>query len=78
MYVARADDEVRTAYPQFLTRLIRKMARNMADVAGCSAEDRAWAITAPAVGGLLFSRAVNDEELSDRILAVCCSAAEEM
>ncbi len=45
MYVARADDEVRTAYPQFLTRLIGKMVRNVADVAGCSAADRAWAIT---------------------------------
>jgi hypothetical protein len=52
------------------------MAPNLADVAGCSAADRAWAITALAVGGLLFSRAANDEEISDRILAVVAPVQE--
>jgi hypothetical protein len=35
------------------------MARNLSEVDGRSADDRAWAITAPALGGLLFFRALS-------------------
>jgi TetR/AcrR family transcriptional repressor of nem operon len=76
--VARADDAVRTQYTQFLTRLIDKMTSRMSDREGRSAGERAWAVTALSVGGLLLSRAVNDEQLSDYILATCRKAAEEV
>jgi TetR/AcrR family transcriptional repressor of nem operon len=76
--VARADDEVRTAYARFVTRVVEKMARSMPDGDSRSAEERAWAVTALCVGGLLLSRAVPDKELSERILAACRDAAGEI
>jgi TetR/AcrR family transcriptional repressor of nem operon len=74
--VARADDAVRAEYTRFVTRVVEKMASQMSDRRGRSAEERAWAVTALSVGGLLMARAVNDEELSDFILATCRKAAE--
>ena len=56
----------------------RKNAHNVADVAGCSAADRAWVITHWLSARTAVFAAVNDEEISDRIVAVCCRAAEEM
>ena len=38
----------------------------------------AWAVMALSVGGLMLSRAVDDEKLSHQILAACRTAADEI
>ena len=76
--VARSDDPVRAEYTRLVTRVIENMASHMSDRDDRSAEERAWAAMALCVGGLLLSCAVNDEELSDFILATCRKAVEEI
>ena len=76
--VARADEDVRAAYTRSLTHGVDKMSENMVARDGRSAQERAWAVTALSVGGLLLSRAVNDEALSQCILAACRETAEQI
>ena len=72
--MARADDEVRSAYTRFVTRVVGRMEEKLPDDEHLSSEERAWSVMAMAVGGLMLSRAVDDEDLSQSILKTCRDA----
>ena len=76
--VARANDDVRSAYTRFVTRIVGRMAEKLPDDDQLSSDERAWSLMAMAVGGLMLSRAVDDEELSQRILAACREACDHL
>ncbi len=76
--VARSNDEVRSAYTAFVQRIVGRIADNLPDDEQLSADERAWSLMAMAVGGLMLSRAVNGEELSQSILAACRAACDRV
>jgi len=76
--VARADDEVQQAYTRFVTRIADRVAGNIAATGVGEADKRALALMALLVGGLMMSRGVDDEALSEQILAASREAAESI
>lgn len=70
--VARASQTTRETYEQKLLSFLRNVESVLP--AGASS-DTAIAVIAQCVGGLMISRAVSDEELSNRILKACRAAA---
>ncbi len=76
--IARADDDVRDAYTDFVNRIVHKIAAGVDSGDGLTRRQRAMAIVAMSVGGLLLSRAVNDESTSGQILNASRKAARQM
>lgn len=80
--VARGDAQVRAAYTRFVSRVAGKLADKLDDTQpefeGAASDERALSVIALSVGGLLLARAVDDAELSDRILAACREAVERI
>lgn len=71
--VARAPDEVRSAFTDGLKSYIDQLARLLAAGSTWDAsnpEDDALVVLSGLAGAMLLARAVNDPQLSDRILAV--------
>jgi len=75
--VARQGDSTREAYERQFLKYVDEIETMLADHSGESRE-RALAIIAQCVGGLMLSRAVKDSKLSDQILRACRSAALEI
>jgi TetR/AcrR family transcriptional regulator, transcriptional repressor for nem operon len=72
--IARADDVTRECYERKLRQFLVRIEADLPD--GSSPQsDRALALMAQCVGGLMLSRAVKDEKLSDQILRACRQAA---
>lgn len=75
--VARSDASTRESYEQqFLYYLSEVEA--LLPQGSTSSHDRALALMAQCVGGLMLARAVKDEELSNRILKACRQAATKI
>lgn len=72
--VARSNAETRESYEQQLLIFLRELEAVLAG-ATTSRRETALALMAQCVGGLMLARAVNDEQLSDRILKACRRAA---
>lgn len=70
--VARASESTREIYQQKLLSFLNSIE---AVLPAGAARDRALAVVAQCVGGLMISRAVKDEELSSRVLKSCRTAA---
>jgi hypothetical protein len=67
---------VETSWPSFtftegLRRMMERLMRLLDPKARRKCENEALAIAATMVGGMILARAVDDRELSDRILAAC-------
>ena len=71
---ARSGDGVRKAYRQVFDAMVGVFESSLDDRPGVPA-DRALAIAALCVGGMVLSRAIDDRALGDRIRAACCEAA---
>jgi TetR/AcrR family transcriptional repressor of nem operon len=69
--VARESREVKQAFTLNLTPMLARIAEQMDDTEPQARQTRAMAQLAQMVGGLLLARAVDDPELSDRILEAC-------
>jgi TetR/AcrR family transcriptional repressor of nem operon len=70
--VSRASRKTRQLYEKQLMRFLENIETLLPE---SSPRDSALALVAQCVGGLMISRAVNDEELSNRILKACREAA---
>jgi TetR/AcrR family transcriptional repressor of nem operon len=64
--VSRSTEQVRTDYQEGLKRIADKMAAGLPEADGI-AKEHAWAILAMLAGGVLMSRAVQDDKLADEI-----------
>jgi TetR/AcrR family transcriptional repressor of nem operon len=75
--VARADQSTRANYEEKLLQILREIESFLTkdEPARPASKDTALALLAQLVGGLMLARAVNDEQLSDRILKACRQAA---
>ena len=76
--IARADDDVRDAYTEFVERMLDKMTKEMPAGDGLTKRQRAMAFMAMLVGGLLLARAVNDPETSVEMLEASRKAAVQI
>ena len=72
--VARKSDATRQSYEQQFLRFLNEI-ENLIPEGSQSCRERALAILAQCVGGLMLARAVKDEKLSDQILRSCRAAA---
>lgn len=72
---ARHDDEVREAFERALIGTLGALEVLIPATGRLSPRERAMATIALAVGGLMISRMVSDEEFSDAILLACRRAA---
>jgi TetR/AcrR family transcriptional repressor of nem operon len=72
--VARSGDATRELYEQQILGFLRKV-ESLLPEGDVPARTRAMGVIAQCVGGLMISRAVKDEELSNRILRACREAA---
>ena len=72
--VARAGDHTRESYEQQLQKYVNEI-ETLLPEGPSPARDRALALVAQCVGGMMLSRAVKDEKLSNRILKACRQAA---
>ncbi|HKX30734.1 MAG TPA: helix-turn-helix domain-containing protein [Blastocatellia bacterium] len=75
--VARSGPATREGYERELRQLLAELETWLPD-GSTPQRDRAWALIAECVGGLMLSRAVNDEQLSDQILRACRQAAAKI
>lgn len=64
--VSRSTDQVRNDYQDGLKRIAERVAAGLTD-ADDDSKSHAWAILAMLAGGVLMSRAVQDEKLADEI-----------
>ncbi len=69
--VPRQGDVMRGAFTDGLRRMVERLKRLLGPKPRRQQEDEALAIAATLVGGMVLARAVDDDELSDRILAAC-------
>ncbi|HXG64257.1 MAG TPA: TetR/AcrR family transcriptional regulator [Blastocatellia bacterium] len=72
--VARSSDATRECYEQRLRHYLSEIEGLLPEGAS-PARDRALALVAQCVGGLMLSRAVKDENFSNQILKACRQAA---
>jgi TetR/AcrR family transcriptional repressor of nem operon len=72
--VARKSDATRESYERQFLRFVNEIEALLSE-SGASARERALAVLAQCVGGLMLSRAVKNEKLSDQILKSCRLAA---
>jgi TetR/AcrR family transcriptional repressor of nem operon len=73
--VARSGDATRKGYEQQFLKYLTEIESLLPEGRETPARDRALALIAQCVGGVMLSRAVMDEELSNRILKACRNAA---
>ena len=76
--IARADDEVRAAYSEFVNRVVDNLAVVVESGGGLTKRQRAIAIVSMLVGGLSLARAVGDEKTSKQILTATRKAAGQI
>ena len=69
--VPRQGNAMRQAFTEGLRRMMERLTRLLDPQARRKRENEALAIAATLVGGMILARAVDDRELSDRILAAC-------
>src|SRR3954454_7404197 len=69
--VPRQGNAMRQAFTAGVRGLIERLTRLLGPKSRRKREDEALAIAAIMVGGMILARAVDDRELSDRILAAC-------
>jgi TetR/AcrR family transcriptional repressor of nem operon len=69
--VPRQGKAMRQAFTEGLRRMIERLTHLMGPKARRKREDKALVVAATMVGGMILARAVDDRQLSDRILAVC-------
>lgn len=69
--VSRAGPSVRRSFEAGLLPLVDEFARKLPEGPGLTPEERALATFALCVGGLCLARAVDDPNLSERILRAC-------
>lgn len=69
--VPRQGGPMRKAFTEGLQRMVERLSRLKHRKMRRSHEDEALAIAATLVGGIVLARAVDDADLSDRILAAC-------
>jgi TetR/AcrR family transcriptional repressor of nem operon len=69
--VPRQGNAMRQAFTAGVRRLIERLTRLLGPKSRRKREDEALAIASTMVGGMILARAVDDRELSDRILAAC-------
>jgi TetR/AcrR family transcriptional repressor of nem operon len=69
--VPRQGNAMRQTFTEGLRRLMDRLTRLLGPKARRKCENEALAIAATLVGGMILARAVDDRELSDRILAAC-------
>jgi AcrR family transcriptional regulator len=74
--VARSDDEVKAAYAEVFKALVGVFQANLPD-ADAEARERALAIGALCVGGMVLARAVGDKSLGDAVRDACRKLALE-
>ena len=67
----RQGNAIRRTFTEGLQRMMERLTRLLGPKAGRKCENEALAIAATLVGGMILARAVDDRELSDRILAAC-------
>lgn len=72
--VARKSDATRKSYEQHLLKFVDEIERLLPEGAE-SARKHALSLVAQCVGGVMLSRAVKDQKLSDEILKSCRNAA---
>ena len=72
--VARKSDATRKSYEQHLLKFVDEIERFLPEGAE-SAREHALSLVAQCVGGVMLSRAVKDQKLSDEILKSCRNAA---
>jgi TetR/AcrR family transcriptional regulator, transcriptional repressor for nem operon len=72
--VARKSDETRESYERQFLRFVNEI-EGLLGESSVPARERALAIVSQCVGGLMLSRAVKSETLSDQILKSCRRAA---
>jgi TetR/AcrR family transcriptional repressor of nem operon len=75
--VARSGPATRECYERELRQLLVEI-ENLLPDGSTPKRNRAWALIAECVGGLMLSRAVKDEDLSDQILRACRQAAAKI
>lgn len=75
--VARKSDATRDSYERQFLRFVNEIEALLPE-SSAPARDRALAIVAQCVGGLMLSRAVMNEKLSDQILKSCRVAASSI
>jgi len=69
--VPRQGNAMRQAFTEGVRRLMERLTRLVGPKPRRKREDDALAIAATMVGGMILARAVDDRELSDRILVAC-------
>jgi len=69
--VPRQGNVMRQTFTEGLRRMMERLTRLLGPKARRKCENEALAIVATLVGGMILARAVDDRELSDRILAAC-------
>lgn len=69
--VSRQSTAMRQTFTEGLRRMMERLTRLLGPKARRKRENEALAIVATLVGGMILARAVDDRELSDRILAAC-------
>jgi TetR/AcrR family transcriptional regulator, transcriptional repressor for nem operon len=69
--VPRQGKAMRQTFTGGLRSMMERLTRLLNPKAGRKSENEALAIAATLVGGMILARAVDDRELSDRILAAC-------
>lgn len=69
--LSRAPEAVRRAFVEAFEQRVRAVERHAAARDGCSSRERALALMALTMGGLLLARAAYGEPISDAILEAC-------
>jgi TetR/AcrR family transcriptional repressor of nem operon len=69
--IPRHGNAMRRAFTAGLRRMMERLTRLLGPKARRKCENEALAIVATLVGGMILARAVDDRELSDRILVAC-------
>lgn len=72
--IARATPEARRAFTEGLQGYLERIAALLPAEIEQRAPDQELALVASMVGAILLARAVDDPDLSDRILAACCQS----
>jgi TetR/AcrR family transcriptional repressor of nem operon len=67
----RVGGSVRRVFTEGLLRMVQRLSRLKGGKVQRRQEDQALAIAATLVGGIVLARAVDDPDLSDRILSAC-------
>jgi TetR/AcrR family transcriptional repressor of nem operon len=69
--VPRQGNAMRQTFTEGVRGMMERLTRLLSPKARRKCENEALAIAATLVGGMILARAVDDRELSDRILAAC-------